>query len=259
MGRKLAKQATQRFLLSGFARCPKCGHRMVGWRATNRHPRYVCDRNGCSGSCNGPTLNQSVFDQVTPLVAHVATADVRLQRAIRRDWELLRGGNASTPDSRRVARLRAEAEQAKKRLADAAVLLIDGALDRAGYDAARSRIEAELTAAEREIARLLQGSSTPSLPELEVVLAAAGGWAGALDRGSIEAQRRVLVELIYHVKPVRQRHGVWASELVLTPLGEALGMLVKATQTAACHLNPPRTSPPRTEHWAGWSVRRSRH
>jgi hypothetical protein len=231
LGRKLARQATQRFLLSGFARCPKCAHRMVGWRMTGRRSRYVCDRNGCSGSCGGPSLDQSVLDAVTFLVTHVATADVRMQRAIRREWDVLRGDGASTSDGKRLARLRAEVEQARKRFADAAVLPIDGMLDRAGYDAARFRIEADLMAAEAEIGRLQQVSSTPPLPDLEVVLAAAGGWAGVLDRGGVEARRRVLVELIDQVKPVRQGHGVWFGELVRTPLGEALATLVRATQT----------------------------
>jgi hypothetical protein len=233
LGKKLAKQATQRFLLSGFARCPKCGHRMVGWRMTSRRSRYVCDRNGCSGNCGGPSLDQSVLETVTQMVTHVASADARMQRSIRREWDRLRGADAVTQDGRRLARLRAEVEQARKRLADAAVLLIDGMLDRTGYDAARNRIEADLAAAEAEIGRLQQVGSTPSLPDLEVVLATAGGWAGALDRGSVEARRRVLVELIDHVKPVRHGHGVWGGDLALTPLGAALEMLAMATRTAA--------------------------
>ena len=93
---------------------------MVGWRATNRRPRYVCDRNGCSGNCGGPTLDKSVLDRVTLSVAHVATADGRLQRAIRREWDLLRGADATTADGKRLSRLRAEMEHARKRLADAA-------------------------------------------------------------------------------------------------------------------------------------------
>jgi site-specific DNA recombinase len=233
LGKKLAKQATQRFLLSGFARCPRCAHRMVGWRATDRRPRYVCDRNGCSGSTGGPSLDQSVLDAVMPLVTRVASGDARVQRSIRREWDRLRGAGVGTHDGKRLARLRSEVDQARKRLADAAVLLIDGTLDRAGYDAARARIEADLAAAESEIGRLQQVGTTPSLPDLEVVLAAAGGWEGVLERGSIEARRRVLAELIDHVKPIRHGHGVWIGELVLTPLGEALAALARATQAAA--------------------------
>jgi site-specific DNA recombinase len=233
LGRKLAKQATQRFLLSGFARCPRCAHRMVGWRATDRRPRYVCDRNGCSGSTTGPSLDQSVLDAVAPLVTRVASADARVQRSLQCAWDGLRGADTGTQDGKRLARLRADVEQARKRLADAAVLLIDGSLDRAGYDAARIRIETDLAAAEAETDRLQQAGSCPSLPDLEVVLSAVGGWAGALEQGSIEAQRRILAALVDHVKPVRQRHGAWDSELVLTPLGEALAALAKATRTAA--------------------------
>jgi hypothetical protein len=178
-------------------------------------------------------LDQFVLDTLTPLVAHVATTDVRMQRAIRREWDLLRGAEDGSLDGKRLGRLRAEVEQARKRLAGAAVMLIDGALDRAGYDAARSRIEMDLAAAEAEIARLQQVATTPPLPDLETVLAAARGWAIALQQGSVEARRRVLVEVIDHVKPVRQRHGVWAGELVLTPTGKTLAALAKAKNTAA--------------------------
>jgi len=233
LGRKLAKQATQRFLLSGFARCPRCAHRMVGWRATDRRPRYVCDRNGCSGSTGGPSLDQSVLDAVTPLVTGVASADAGVQRSIRREWDRLRGASIDTEDGKRLARLRGEVEQARKRLADAAVLLIDGTLDRAGYDAARARIETDLAAGELEIGRLQQAGTTPSLPDLEVVLTAAGGWERVLEQGTIRTRRRVLVELIDHVKPIRRGHGIWIGELVLTPLGEALAALARARQTAA--------------------------
>jgi hypothetical protein len=71
------------------------------------------------------------------------------------------------------------------------------------------------------------------MPDLEAVLAAASGWASALAQGSTEARRRVLVEVMDHVKPVRQKHGVWAGELVLTPTGETLATLAKAKHTAA--------------------------
>ena len=206
---------------------------MVGWRATGCRSRYVCDRNGCSGNCGGPSLDESVLCAITPLLAHVTNADARMQRSIRREWDRLRGADASTQDGKRLARLRSEVEQARKRLADAAVLLIDGMLDRAGYDGARSQIESQLTAAEDEIGRLQRVDASPALPDLGIVLEAAGDWTEVLETGSIEGQRRLLAELIDQVNPIRQSHGVWHADLVLTPLGETLAALFKATQTAA--------------------------
>jgi len=52
-----------------------------------------------------------------------------------------------------------------------------------------------------------------------------------------------MFELIDHVKPVRERLGVWVGDLVLTPLGEALSTLESATRTAAWH-SAPRISRP---------------
>ena len=90
-----------------------------------------------------------------------------------------------------------------------------------------------MASAELEVTRLLQAVTAPALPDIDVVLEAAGGWAGVLEMGSIEARCRVLAELIDQVKPICPGHGIWFGKLALTPLGESLAVLAKATQTAA--------------------------
>ena len=135
--------------------------------------------------------------------------------------------------AKRIARLRSDVEQARKRLADAALLLIDGTLDRAGYDAARIKIEVYARAAQDEIERLEAENRAPTLPDLDTVLASVGGWASLLVQGDIEAQRRVLAEVIERLTPVKVRHGHWRAEITWTTTGDALRQLAGTARSAA--------------------------
>jgi hypothetical protein len=99
-------------------------------------------------------------------------ADGPLKRALLEEWDRLRGDIPTRTDERRADRLQQEIERGKKRLADAAIMLVDGALDRAAYDLARARIESDLEAAVRELGRLEAGKTpVTELPPLDVVLA----------------------------------------------------------------------------------------
>lgn len=69
--------------------------------------------------------------------------------------------------------------QAKRRLTDAATLLVDGALDRAGYEGLHDKVTAELSAAEVERDRLQGIQPAAKLPPLETVLEQVGGWSDA--------------------------------------------------------------------------------
>jgi len=231
--RILPKQATGRFLLSGFARCPRCDGRMVGRRHTSQRDRYACDVGHATATA--PSLDASVIGQVAAILAAVSQADGPLRAALNREWDRLRGAGLERLDDRRVARLRAGVEQGKRRLADAAVLLIDGTLDRAGYDAARARIEADLQATGSELERLAGASAArPALPPLDVALTKLGGWDAALSNtADVEARRRVLAEVVGRVDPVRIGHGRYEGRIAWTPLGDALRQVATALEVAA--------------------------
>ena len=235
MNRRLPKRPHTKRLLSGLARCPKCGTGMSGdSRPDKSRPRYRCDdRDGCTVTLNARSLDESALTQVMPLL-DVARADGPLKRVLRQEWDRLRGGDPTRPDDRRVERLRQEVERGKKRLADAAIMLVDGALDRAAYDLARARIEADVEAAVRELGRV-EAAMVPSiaLPPLDTVLAMMDAWTSALMGTDVQASRRVLVELVQRIRPVRVAYGKWDAEITWTPLGEALRTMATTSEEAA--------------------------
>lgn len=94
--------------LSGLLRCARCGARMSGGGLQNGQPRYQCK--GALAGAAAPVrggkfaattalLDRPLLAQVEPLVAAVATADPRLQAAIRG-----RGGRSSGRPATRIGR-----------------------------------------------------------------------------------------------------------------------------------------------------------
>jgi hypothetical protein len=132
--------------------------------------------------------------------------------ALRQAWAAL--DRPATDNSRQLAGLEREISTAQRRLADAAALLVDGTLDRLGYEVLRDRETAKITAAERERARLHQSSRQPEssrLPDLAHVLEQAGTWGRILREVDVAHQRAILNELVSHV--VVRRVGLAASHL----------------------------------------------
>jgi hypothetical protein len=221
---------TNRWLLSGFARCPRCGHKMVGWVAPGKSPRYVCDVAGCRATVHGPSLDASVMEQLVPVLAWATDRDPAFRRALSQEWDTLRAADA--PDATRLSHLNAAIEKGRSRLAGAATLFVDGDLDRAGYDAMREQIEADTRAAQDELDRLESKTAAPTLPTLTEALARVGNWATALDAGEITARRRVLGEIVARVSPEKVAYGRYGAMITWTALGDALRIAV-AKQLAA--------------------------
>jgi hypothetical protein len=233
--RVLANQTTNRYLLSGFARCPRCEHKMVGWRATGKQVRYVCDGARCSGTANGPTLEADVFAQVQK-VLDVARVSGPLKQALQVEWDRLRGTGHEKAGKRhlRETALRAAVEQGKQRLARAATMLVDGIRDRAGYDAMREQVEADAHAATEKLDRI--GAVTVQaapLPVLEEALRRLTDWEVVLSGSDVHGSRRVLAELIEKIVSVRVARGRCEAVITWTPLGEALGATAATVMTAA--------------------------
>lgn len=230
------RQSTGRYLLTGLLRCPECGGRMIGATAGGQRPsrRYRCsgwlagsshERPGCRREIpchllDGPTL-ASVAD-----VIGVAIGGADVQAALKRAWQRL--AQPGIPDqARRIATLEQQVQTARRRLADGAALLVDGTLDRSGYEALREQQQAVLEAAQAEITRLQSVTALPALPPLEGVLRDVGGWSAALDSADIPAQRDVLAVLIENVKPERVSWGKYQLRIAWTPLAQALVQVVE--------------------------------
>ncbi|MDP9469932.1 MAG: recombinase family protein [Chloroflexota bacterium] len=229
----LPRQASRTYLLTGVLRCPRCGARMHGRRRSPRRASYECmsktrganaPTRTCTFTALAPVLEELVLAEVLPLVELATGTLPSLQTALSRAWDALRNpdGDGSSLAAQRSVQLERIAQQARGRLTTAAVLFADGDLDRAGYELLREKARTDLEAAEAELGQLRVSILEPSLPPLETILGAAGGWSLALRTGGVAAQREVLATVVERVLPMRVRRGEYAVEFVWTPLGQAL-------------------------------------
>jgi hypothetical protein len=134
---------------------------------------------------------------------------------------------------RQRLRLSREAEQARSRLTNAAVLFADAQIDKLGYELLRDKAQADLRAATEALEGLRPAGLRTELPPLQTVLAAAEGWGAAMREGDVAAQREVLAALVARVVPVRVGRGKYDVEIVWTPLGEGLRAAVTSGAAAA--------------------------
>jgi hypothetical protein len=161
---------------------------------------------------------------VTTVLAPLATGDQALRRELERTWARMRKPNdaAAKERARLVVKARRDAEDAKRRIADAARLLVDGVIDRTAYQALADAEQRRLESAERMLASPEIQATTTALPPLAEVLALAGGWTTVLSTGPIPEQRAVLMMLIERVVPRRVSYGRYTAEVTWTELGKAL-------------------------------------
>jgi hypothetical protein len=233
--KRLPRQASQQYLLSGLLRCPKCGARMQG-RARAGHARtYRCSAanlganaavRGCATNTLANQVDEAVQAEMLPLIETAVSALPELREALERAWAALRTP-ATLQDElqeRHRKQLVRETEQARARLTKAAVLFADGDIDKPGYELLRDKARVDLDAATEALSQLQVVQPNIELPPLETVLTAAEGWGAAMRGGDIAAQREVLAAVIERVVPTRVGRGTYAVEIVWTPLGEGLNV-----------------------------------
>ena len=236
---RLPRQASQRYLLTGFLRCPDpaCGSRMVGRLQKGKTPRYACvaaAEGTCGRTATAPAVEGDVVAQVSATLAVVAGAadDPAMRAALRRQWREIQTPRYATEALAAVRRHEAARGRARKHLGDAAVKLVAGELDKTGYGLAKARFEADLAQAEEQLARLRAEAGrakTEEVPDLDAVLAEVGGWRAAVESFDLTSQRAVLAFLVARVRPVRVGHGAYRAEIDWTPAGEAVRALVGAS------------------------------
>lgn len=221
--RRLARNASGRFLLSGLLHCPLCGRPMSG-RTSVRERRYACSGSSRVYRGQGECWQTAEMGQVDRLVlaqvggvleALVSTGPVRA--ALADAWKRLQSGSGdqAAAVARRRARLEAQRSDATRRLGSLAVLLAGSDIDRAGYDAGRQELEATLARLDGETHELPHPvrPAVQKLPPLSQVLAQAGGWCTVLAGGDVGQQRRVLAELLERVVPERVGHGKYRAHI----------------------------------------------
>src|SRR5215216_880386 len=201
--RRLPRQASQQYLLTGLLRCPICGCRMGGKARKHRSRSYRCcgvnlganaPVPGCAITSLADQVEQAVLAEVLPLIERAVSSLPELRQALERAWAALRTPATLRDElqERQRQQLVRKAEQARGRLTKAAVLFADGDIDKSGYELLRDKARIDLDAATEELARLQAVEPRVALPPLATVLAAAEGWGAAMRGGDIAAQREVL-------------------------------------------------------------------
>jgi len=228
----LPKQASREYLLSGFIRCERCGSRMSGWHQRGRPFRYRCMGNQqgaaspdfrCYHNMRCEPIDQSVLANTAEMLEVLTARDSSVRAALHTRWHADQAATSVDGTGATIRRLEQEADKSRQRLTDAAVLLVDGTIDKAGYERLRDKVQADLEVAETEIARLTGVRETRTvLPPLDAVLAEAGSWKRVLSEGSVSLRREVLAQLIRTVTPRRTMRDTFSLDITWTPLGEFL-------------------------------------
>jgi site-specific DNA recombinase len=227
-------QATDRYLLTGFMRCPNCGHRMVhtstrrGDRGGEVRGRYRCAGHFKGASAPDPTCRYEIPDTVDRLVID-RLADVLETLAEPSHWPAIRKAwharQTPTTDSRRqIAELEREVKVSQQRLARAARMLVDGDLDRSGYEALRNVETATVATAETKLRRLaeISASPAPNVPGIDQVFEQAGSWARIWREVDVRHQRAILDQLVDHITVQRRGYRQYSGEITWSDIGQRL-------------------------------------
>ena len=185
----------------------------------------------CYGDAMAASVDDAVLTEVGAVLGVVVSGNPALRAAISREWHALQQPTRGIAEQ--VQGLVRAAEKARRRLKEAAIKLVDGEIDRAGYELVREQAEADLKAAEAELARGRDANSAPALPPLDDVLRAAGNWSAVLAGSDVPAMRDLLGMLIEAVLPVRRGVGRYRARIVWTPAGQALRRIVRDLARAA--------------------------
>jgi hypothetical protein len=227
--REIPRQASGRYLLTGFLRCPACGGRMGGAARGRRPAMYDCRSeelgaaptvSTCRYSASVAKLDRLARTQVAELLDVVGNADQELRTALQAAW-----GALGRPDDEAASLARSyeqAAAKARERIKRLALLFADQELDREGYDLGRAQAQADLAAAEAELDKLRPSEPEPALPSLDELLSRVGGWRDILAGDDIVEQREVLAMLVSRVTCERIGFGRFTVSLKWSPTGERL-------------------------------------
>lgn len=224
---RLAHQATSRYLLTGFVRCPKCHGPVWGRYLQAEQDRYYrCG--GCGNwSAHAASLERDVLAVVTEMVDHLGAVDLR--QALR---EMARPDDLQSYRAARLAKFRRDAATLREKLTRAARLFVDGDLDRGGYELMRDEAQAELIAVEAEMTAL---GAMPRRKPLDVAYlqTLTRNAERVLVSGTMEHQRMLLAELVAGIEPTRIGRGRYRIATTWTVTGTALQDVLEASTLAA--------------------------
>ncbi|MFL5688695.1 MAG: recombinase family protein [Chloroflexota bacterium] len=232
--RRVPRQASGQYRLTGLLRCDRCGSRMSGRRkgtqGGTRAPRYeyICNagvtlgasvgERRCLATIRADAIEEQVLDQVGRVLAYAGRSDGRADLAAA--WGRLVADERVESASGRVSHLERQAASLGAEMTGALRKLNRDELTRDEYTEIRDALLVERTSVEDELTRL-RGlvKPKPAPMSLEPLLASLGGWAAGLRSDDVPLVRGALAVLLTRVAPVRVRRGVYGVDLEWTPVG----------------------------------------
>ena len=186
----------------------------------------------CGAEIPTALVDERVLTDVQEIISRAASMEFR---ALLRDaWERLRTPAEKDTTAAQIAAAEAASSRARARLVKAGTMFVDGKLPQAAYDATRERIEADLNAAETELARLRGlARRTPALPPFDQAMSDLGSWGDILNGVDSLARRDVVGEIVAQVIPEPTgKRGHYHFRYTWTPAGDALRRLGLAVRPA---------------------------
>jgi len=235
-GRQLGRQARGGFMLSGIARCPRCGSRMAGrTRSKTTMWRYRCNgiqAGRCGAEIPSATVDEAVLADIREIIARAASVEFR--PLLRDAWERLRTPAVKDDTAAQIAAAEAASSKARTRLIKLGTMFVDGEITREQHDTLRETYLADQDAAETELARLrVKARRTPTLPPFDQVMADLGTWGDILSGVDTLARRDVVGELVEQVVPESTgKRGRYRMRYTWTPAGDALRLMGRAVRQA---------------------------
>jgi site-specific DNA recombinase len=237
MARRMPRQASGKFPLTGLIRCFRCGSRMGGRTNHNTPSRrrrtpireYVCTgwadgAKNAGPKCTAVVPAKSVEAAVLETVGELLTAVDRpkVRDHARRAWAERERSARADDDVKRITALEQQLKTTRKRISAASVKFLDGDLDREAYDIVRADLAHDLKAAETELERLRGRVKPVALPPMDAVLAGVGGWAAVMQKAAPAPVRQALGVLVERLEPVRVGFGKYEARIDWSPIGWAL-------------------------------------
>jgi DNA invertase Pin-like site-specific DNA recombinase len=236
LARRMPKQASGDYLLTGLIRCSRCGGRMGGRATLQKRPKgakrreYCCtaklnlgaknaDRR-CSMTLAADAIERPVLDHFVGMLR--AAGNPSMRQRIMREVARQEQAEAGEPVGRKIKALEAARGRALGRLDALADSLADGVMDGAEYARQAARHRAAKDAAEQELVALRGRVRETHAAPVALLLPNCAGWAEALERAEGPALREVLSRFVVTVAPVRVAYGRYSPDYRLTTVGETV-------------------------------------
>lgn len=225
---RLARQASGRYLLSSLIKCPRCGRGAVGnSQGGKANPTYRCPAghntpgDHCGWTCVAVNLDELVRVEVAGWLAPFA--DPTQTARLRASWKVarLQQDRPSLQTAQRRG-LEREIERERATLVQLTRQYASGQIEQVSYGLTRDDTLLRLTTAERALIDLEEPPTPLVLPDWEAVQKFGRRAQEVMRSGTVEQQRRILVELVSQAVPETLGYRRWQIHLTPTPLGSWL-------------------------------------